>query len=62
MDAYELYQSIQALWMRHVDKKNGTKLGVGNLPVCVWTSEGYKAIKQVKYNEDLKIIELELDE
>ena len=62
MDAYDLYQDVQTLWMKHVDKNSGTKAGINSLPVCVWTSEGYKEIKRVKYNDDLKLIELELEE
>lgn len=60
MDAYDLYQDIQTLWMKHVDKSLDKK--VGGVRVCVWTSEGYKEVKQVKYNDDLKFIELELEE
>lgn len=62
MDAYDLYQDIQTLWMKHVDKNFSTKIGPSVIRTCVWTSEGYKEIKQVKYNEDLKFIELELEE
>lgn len=60
MDAYDLYQDIQTLWMKHVDKSLDKK--VSTVRVCVWTSEGYKEVKQVKYNDDLKFIELELEE
>lgn len=60
MDAYDLYQDIQTLWMKHVDKSLDKK--VSAIRVCVWTSEGYKEVKQVKYNDDLKFIELELEE
>lgn len=60
MDAYDLYQDIQTLWMKHVDKSLDKK--VSAVRVCVWTSEGYKEVKQVKYNDDLKFIELELEE
>ena len=60
MDAYDLYQDIQTLWMKHVDKSLDKKVNI--VKVCVWTSEGYKEIKRVKYNDDLKFIELELEE
>ena len=60
MDAYDLYQDIQTIWMKHVDKSLDKK--VSAVRVCVWTSEGYKEVKQVKYNDDLKFIELELEE
>ena len=60
MDAYDLYQDIQTIWMKHVDKSLDKK--VGAVRVCAWTSEGYKEVKQVKYNDDLKFIELELEE
>lgn len=62
MDAYHLYQDIQDLWMKHADKNSGTKAGINTVRVCVWTSEGYKEVKQVKYNYDLKFVELELEE
>lgn len=33
-----------------------------DIKACVWTTEGYKEIVSVKYNKDLNLIELELED
>lgn len=63
MDAHDLYHKIADLWSEHVNKHSGiVNQPDSTIRVCVWTDQGYCEVKDVKFNNDLKIIELELDE
>lgn len=62
MDAYNIYHMIKALWAQYVDKHSGSIIkSSDSIKVCVWTSEGYRQVTSVHYNNELKCIELELD-
>ena len=53
---------IKALWAQYVDKHSGSIIkSSDSIKVCVWTSEGYRQVTSVHYNDKLKFIELELD-
>lgn len=64
MDAYELYHDMQDVWRKNTTCARVSSLDKfnGDIKVCVWTSEGYKEITRVKYNKNLHLIELELEE
>jgi len=63
MDAYNIYHLVKRLWSEHVNKHSGSILKPSDcIKVCVWTTEGYKQVNNVVYNEKLKFIELELEE
>lgn len=62
MDAYDLSIKMKELWADHTDKGSGVlNKNYKEMKVCVWTSEGYREVKGLIYNESLKFIELELD-
>lgn len=63
MDAYNIYHLIKTLWAEYVNKNSGTIIKASDsIKVCVWTSEGYREVTNVRYNDNLKFIELELDQ
>jgi hypothetical protein len=63
MDAYDLYHEIHEVWLKNVNIGSGNFNKMpDNMKACVWTSEGYKEIAAVRYNEELKLIELELED
>ena len=63
MDAYDIYHLIKVLWAEYVNKNSGIIHKSNDvIRVCVWTSEGYREVKGVSYNQNLKFIELELDQ
>lgn len=63
MDAYNIYHLIKKLWAEHVNKNSGTIIKASDaIKVCVWTQDGYREVVDVRYNSNLKFIELELDE
>ena len=63
MDAYNIYHLIKHLWADHVNKNSGTIIKPSDvIKVCVWTEDGYREVVGVRYNDNLKFIELELDE
>lgn len=62
MDAYDIYHLLKRLWSEHVNKNSGIiPKSSDAIKVCVWTPEGYREVKNVMYNHNLKFIELELD-
>ncbi len=62
MDAYNIYHLIKSTWAEHVNKYSGlSEKSKDSIRVCVWTSDGYKEVTNVHYNDKLKFIELELD-
>ena len=63
MDAYNIYHLIKSLWAEHVNKNSGLlEKSKDSIKVCVWTSEGYREVTNVIYNDKLKLIELVLDQ
>jgi hypothetical protein len=63
MDAYNIYHLIKRLWSEHVNKNSGMLLKSSDeIKVCVWTPEGYREVTNVTYNDNLKLIELTLDQ
>lgn len=62
MDAYNIFHLIKRLWSEHVNKHSGIITSSDAIKVCIWTSEGYREVVGVEYNEKLKFIELRLDE
>lgn len=63
MDAYNIYHLVKRLWSEHVNKNSGTIIkSTDAIKVCVWTSDGYREVTNVVYNDNLKFIELVLDE
>ena len=63
MDAYNIYHLVKRLWSEHVNKNSGTIIkSTDAIKVCVWTSDGYREVTNVIYNDNLKFIELVLDE
>ena len=62
MDAYNIYHMIKALWAQYIDKHSGSIIkSSDSIKVCVMTSDGYKEVVSVHYNDELKFIELELE-
>ena len=62
MDAYNIYHLIKSLWAEYVNKNSGLlNKSEDSIRVCVWTSDGYREVTNVHYNDKLKFIELELD-
>lgn len=62
MDAYDLYHEVQHLWAEHSDKSSGNLYkAYVHMPTVVWTSEGYREVKAMRWNPDIKAIELILD-
>jgi hypothetical protein len=62
MDAYNIYHMIKGLWAQNVNKNSGLlDKSKDCIKICVWTSEGYREVTNVYYNDKLKFIELELD-
>ena len=62
MDAYNIYHMIKLLWATHIDKHSGSIIkSSDSIKICVRTSDGYKEVTSVHYNNELKCIELELD-
>lgn len=63
MDAYNIYHLIKRLWSEHVNKQSGTIIKSADaIKICVWTSDGYREVTNVSYNDKLGFIELELDQ
>ena len=63
MDAYNIYHLVKRLWAEHVNKNSGTIIkSTDAIKVCVWTADGYREVTNVVYNDNLKFIELVLDE
>lgn len=58
MDAYNIYHVIKSFWAEYVNKDSGL---LDKIKVCVWTSDGYREVTNVRFNNELKFIELELD-
>jgi hypothetical protein len=54
---------MKNLWAQHTDKNSGSgKKNFGyDIRVVTWTDQGYREVTALKYNEQLKMIELELD-
>jgi len=63
MDAYDISNKMKDLWAQHTDKNSGSgKKNFGyDIRVVTWTEHGYREVTGLKYNEQLKMIELELD-
>ena len=63
MDAYDISNQMKNLWAQHTDKNSGYgKKNFGyDIRVVTWTDQGYREVTGLKYNEQLKMIELELD-
>lgn len=63
MDAYDISQKTKDLWFQHCSKSSGTLYRTyDKMRMCVWTVEGYREVVDVVYNENLKVLELRLDE
>ena len=63
MDAYNIYHLVKRLWSDHVNKNSGTIIkSTDAIKVCVFTHEGYREVVDVVYNDNLKFIELVLDQ
>lgn len=62
MDAYDISNKMKNIWVENTDKGSGTlSKKYDKMRVCVWTSEGYREVTDLKYNDKLKFIELRLD-
>lgn len=62
MDAYDLYHEVQQLWVEYSDKSSGTLYkAYTHMPTVVWTPEGYREVKGMRWNPDIKAIEFILD-
>jgi len=63
MDAYDISNQMKSLWAEHTDKNSGAgKKNFGyDIGVVTWTNQGYREVTGLRYNEQLKKIELELD-
>ena len=62
MDAYDLSGKMKKIWADNADKNSGgIDKKLGDIRVCVWTNEGYREVVGVRYNQKLKMIELEMD-
>jgi hypothetical protein len=63
MDAYNIYHILKRLWAEHTNISSGTiTKSYDIMKVCVWTPDGYREVTNVIYNNDLKSIELILDQ
>lgn len=63
MDAYDIYQRIKHFWAQNCDRQSGIlNKDFKKMPVVVCTSEGYREIVNVRYDEELKAIVLIKDE
>lgn len=63
MDSYDISNKMKDLWSLHTDKNSGAITKRYNrIPLCVWTEHGYKEVADIKFNEQLKILELILEE
>jgi hypothetical protein len=62
MDAYDLYHEIHRIWSEYSAKSSGElhKTYV-HMPTVLWTPEGYREVVGVKWNPDIKSIELIMD-
>lgn len=63
MDAYELFWRIKTIWMDNTDKQSG--IGPKSTPhmaTMIMTPDGYREVIGVKWNSEIKAIELITDE
>jgi hypothetical protein len=62
MDTYDLYHEIQKLWVDNCSKESGLlHKSKNHMATVVWTSDGYREVVGVKWNQEIKAIELILD-
>ena len=62
MDARDLSEQLFKLWQEKYPKDSGTiHKSLKQIPVVVWTDEGYKHVTGINVNQ-LGLIELQLDE
>lgn len=62
MDAYDLYHEIQRIWAENSAKDSGELYKTyQHMATVVWTPEGYREVIGVRWNSELKAIELILD-
>jgi hypothetical protein len=62
MDAYDLYHEIQKVWADNSSKNSGELYKkYQHMATVVWTPEGHREVIDVKWNSDIKSVELILD-
>jgi hypothetical protein len=62
MDAYDLYHEIQKVWVDNSSKNSGELYKkYQHMATVVWTPEGHREVIGVKWNSDIKSVELILD-
>ena len=62
MDAPLISEKLKAIWAEHAIKSSGTINKIPGMKVQVWTEYGYREVIGLCYNNDLKSIELVLDD
>lgn len=63
MDAYDIIFKMMDLWREHADKTSGVLLkNKAPIEIIVNTNDGYRSIVGMKWNSELRKIELILDE
>lgn len=62
MDAYDFYQEIKNIWVKHSAKDSGElRKKYQHMATVVYTPEGYREIIGLKWNPEIRAIELLLD-
>jgi hypothetical protein len=62
MDTYDLYHEIQKVWIEHSGKNSGElHKKFQHMATVVWTPEGHREVIGVKWNSEIRAIELILD-
>jgi hypothetical protein len=61
MDAYDISGKMKSIWMDHCDKNSGSISRIGEMAVVVDTPEGYREVVGLRYNKEIKAIELIID-